>query len=99
MMMREDRIGQVVKVAAAGLAMVALTLALALMKPAPSDLIRAAPDASDACGPAHLANTLVALGVVDEVVDPEHAGSMFFSVPMSKSWGDRALILAPRNSY
>jgi hypothetical protein len=48
MMLREDRIGQVVEVAAAGFTMVALTLALALMKPTPPDLIRAAADAADA---------------------------------------------------
>ena len=76
---REDGVGQVVKVAAAGFTV------MALMEPAPPDLFGLAPGTSDTLRPAQLADTLVARGVVDEVVDPEHMRSMFISVSLSNS--------------
>jgi hypothetical protein len=48
MVMREDRIGQVAKVAITSLAVIALPFTLALMQLASSDLVGLTPDASDA---------------------------------------------------
>ena len=76
---------QIIKVTVAGMAMIPLALALALMHPAPLDVFGFAPDASDPCGPAHLAHTFVALRVVYQVVDLEHTRSMLTSISLSKS--------------
>ena len=85
MMMREDRVGQIIEVAATGLTVIALRFRLAKVSPAPCELVRLAPDAADTFRPAQLAHTLRALRVVYEVVDLEHIRSMLFSVSLSKS--------------
>jgi hypothetical protein len=64
-MMGEDGVGQIVKIATAGFAMITLSFVLALMQPSAFDLIRLAPDAADTLRPAQLADALVALRVVD----------------------------------
>jgi hypothetical protein len=87
MVVREDRIGQIVKVAIISLAMIALPFTLTLAQPAASDLVGLTPDASDAIRPADLAHALVAFRVVYQVVDSEHAGSMLRLVSLSKSAG------------
>ena len=87
MMMRENRIGQIAKVLVTGFAMVALALALALMQPAPNDVLSFAPDALDAFRPAPLTHTFVALCVVYQVVDLEHLRSMLFAISFSKNCG------------
>ncbi len=87
MVVREDRIGQIVKVAVTSLAVIALPFTLALMRPASPDLVGLAPDASDAVRPTDLAHALVAFRVVYQVVDSEYAGSMLRSVSLSKSAG------------
>jgi len=84
--MREDGQSQIIKVTTAGVAMITLALALALMHPAPLDVFGFAPDASDPFGPAHLAYTFVALCVVYQVIDLEHIQSMPFSISLSKNW-------------
>src|SRR5438128_12443817 len=85
MMMREDRVSEIIEVAATGLAAIALTFTLALMPPAPFDLVGLTPHTADAFRPAYLPHTLIALRVVDEVVDLEHMRSMLFWVSLSKS--------------
>jgi hypothetical protein len=74
--MGKDGIGEIINIAVAAFAMITLTITLALMKSTAFDLVRLAPDAADAFRPTHLADTLIALGVVDQVVDPEHIRSM-----------------------
>jgi hypothetical protein len=87
MVMREDRIGQVVKVAITSFAVIALPFTLTLMHAASPDLVGLTPDASDTVRPADLAHALVAFRIVYQVVDSEHAGSMLRSVSLSKSAG------------
>src|SRR5262249_55662053 len=87
MVVREDRIGQIVKVAITSLAVIALPFTLALVHPASPDTVGLTPDASDALRPADLAHALVAFRVVYQVIDSEHAGSMLRSVSLSKSAG------------
>src|SRR5262249_46742718 len=87
MVMREDRIGQIVKIAVTSLAVIALPFTLALVQPTSPGSVGLTPDASDAIRPAYLAHTLVAFRVVYQVVDSEHAGSMLRSVSFSKSAG------------
>jgi hypothetical protein len=87
MVMSEDRIGQVVEIAVAGLAVIALSLPLSLMEAAPPNLVGLTPDAADALRPAELAHALITFRVVDQIVDSEHAGSMRRSVSLSKIVG------------
>ena len=74
--MGEDRIGQIIKIAFASLAVIALALA----QSAPLDLFGLMPDAPDTIRPAHLAHALIALRVAYQIVDSEHITSMLRSV-------------------
>jgi hypothetical protein len=87
MVVREDGPGQVIKITATGVAMIALSFSLAQVHPAAFDVLRVAPDASEAFRPAHLTDSFVALCIVYQVVDLEHAGSMLDSISLSKTKG------------
>ena len=99
MVIGEDRISQIIKIAVASLAVIAFPFMLALVQPATSDLVGLTQDASDALRPAYLAHALIELRVVYQIVDSEHATSMLRSVPLSKSAGFGRLISTPRNGY
>ena len=68
----EDSAGQVVEAAPAGVALVALAVGLGVIPTVLDDAVRRAMGAGHAVGPTHGPNRLVALGVVDEVLDVHH---------------------------
>src|SRR3954466_1624634 len=65
----EDGAGQVAEASAADPAFVALTLGLGVIPAVLDDRGRGAMRAGHAVGPAHVPDRLVALGVVEEVMD------------------------------
>jgi hypothetical protein len=97
--MGEDRIGQIVKIAFASLAVIALPFTLALVQSGPLDLVGLTPDASDTIRPAYLAHALIALRVVYQIVNSEHTTGMLRSFLYRRAPGSAGLISAPRNSY
>src|SRR6476660_845759 len=72
MVIGEDRAGQVVETAAAGVALVTLAMGLGVVPTVLDDLERRAMRASHTVGPTHRADGFQALGVVDEVLDVHH---------------------------
>src|SRR5215210_8160234 len=68
----EDGVGQVVEALATASALIALAMRLGVIPTVLDDRIRGALRAGHAVGPAHLADRLVALGVVEEVLDVHH---------------------------
>lgn len=89
MVMRENGVAQIVEIAGAGLAVIALSLPLALMKPTPPDLVGLTPDAADALWPAKLPHALIAFRIVDQIIDSEHANSMLRPVSLLKTTAGR----------
>src|SRR5215210_7926269 len=68
----EDGVGQVVEALATAPASVALAMRLGVIPTVLDDRIRGASRTGHAVGPAHLPDRLVALGVVEEVLDVHH---------------------------
>ena len=68
----EDGVGQVVEALTATLAFVTLAVGLGLIPPVLDDRGGGAMGAGHAVGPPHVADGLVAPGVVDEVLDVHH---------------------------
>jgi len=68
----EDGVGQVVEALAAAPALVALAVRLGVIPAVLDDRIRGAAGAGHAVGPAHVPDRLVALGVVEKVLDIHH---------------------------
>src|SRR5689334_9207390 len=95
MMVREDGPGQIIKIMATSVAMIALSVSLTQVHPATFDVLGMAPDTSDAFGPAHLTDSFVALGIVYQIVDLKHTGSMLNSISLSKNWGSGQRCSAP----
>lgn len=87
MVMRKERIGQIIKITVTSLAVIALPFTLALVQSAPFNLVGLTPDAADTIRPTYLTDTLIAFRVVYQGVDSEHAGSMLRSFSLSKSAG------------
>jgi uncharacterized protein YciU (UPF0263 family) len=87
MMVREDRLGQIIKVTLAGFAMIALSRSLTQVPPATFDVFGLTPDTVDTFRPTHLSDSFVALCIVYQVIDLEHTGSMLDSNSLSKSLG------------
>jgi hypothetical protein len=98
-MMGENCISQIIKVFVTSYAVVALPILLLLVHSTASYIVRLRPDTPDAFGPAHLTDTLVALCVVNQIIDLGHLQSMLFSISSSKNWRGRQRCLAPRFSY
>jgi hypothetical protein len=72
MMVGEDRPGQVIEVAAASPAMVALAGVLCVIAPALDDVTRLTVGAPDAIRPAYLPHGLIALAVINQVMNLDH---------------------------
>ena len=68
----EDGVGQVVEPLVAALALVALAMGLGVIPAVLDDRLGGASGAGHAVGPSHLPDRLVALGVVEEVLDVHH---------------------------
>ena len=68
----EEGVGQVVEALAAAPALVALAVGLGVIPAVLEDRIRGASGAGHAVRPAHLPDRLVALGIVEEVLDVHH---------------------------
>ena len=68
----EDRVGQVVEPLSATAALVALAMGLGVIPAVLDDRTRRTVGAGHAIRPAHLPDDLVALGVVEEVLDVHH---------------------------
>src|SRR4051794_27437854 len=68
----EDGVGQVVEALATASALIALAMRLGVIPTVLDDRIRGALRAGHAVGPAHVPDRLVALGVVEEVLDVHH---------------------------
>ena len=83
MMTGEHGPGEVVEAAPAGLAQVAPSLALRVIVPLVRDLGRVAVGASHPVRPTEVANRLVALGVVDQRANVEHAPTLISSARRS----------------
>jgi hypothetical protein len=69
MMAGEDGVGEVVEATVTAPALIALAMWLGVIPAIPDDRIRGALRAGDAVGLTHLPDRLVALGVVEEVLD------------------------------
>ena len=74
-MAREDGAGEVVEPLAAAAALIAPTLGLGIVETVLDGRGRAARGAGDAIGPPHVADSLEAPGVVEEVPDVHHDGA------------------------
>jgi hypothetical protein len=72
----EDGVGQVVEALAASPALGALAMGLGVIPAVLDDRIRGAPRAGHAVGPTHLPDRLVALGVVEEVLELHHRSTL-----------------------
>jgi hypothetical protein len=68
----EDGIGEVVEASAAAAAFVALAMRLGVIPAVLEDRVRGATRACHAVGPPHVPDRLIALGVVEEVLDVHH---------------------------
>src|SRR3954451_12495659 len=68
----EDRAGEVVEASPTGVALVTLPVRLGVVPPVLGHRGRGAMGAGDPVGPAHRPDRLVALGVVDQVLDVHH---------------------------
>jgi hypothetical protein len=68
----EDGVGQVVEALTAALAFVALAMSLGVIPAVLDERIRTAVRTGYAVGPTHLPDGLVALGVVEQVLDVHH---------------------------
>ena len=68
----EDGIGEVVETLRATPALIALSVGLGVIAAVLDDGVRGARRAGNAIGPAHVADRLVALGVVDKFLDIHH---------------------------
>src|SRR4051794_37622452 len=83
----EDRAGEVVEASPTGVALVTLPVRLGVVPPVLGHRGRGAMGAGDPVGPAHRSDRLVALGVVDQVLDVHH-----WSMPRFRAavWGRSA---------
>jgi hypothetical protein len=68
----EDGVGQVVEALTTALALIALAVRLGVIPTVLDDRIRGALRAGHAVGPSHLPDRVVALGVVEEVLNVHH---------------------------
>ena len=76
MMTRENSTGQIVETLPAVLALVPTTLELGIVSTLPGDLLRTAFRAGYSLGPSYFTDFLVALGVIDQILDIHHGSSI-----------------------
>jgi hypothetical protein len=69
MMSRKDGVGQIIKAFVTVVTLLALTGRFRVIKATLDDLLRLTRGALDAIGPAQLANGLITLNIIDEILD------------------------------
>lgn len=80
----KDGVGQVIKIAVTGMAMIALTMALVIITTPLGHRRRVTPDAMKAVRPTQLADSFIALGIINEVINLQHKRSLLDWNPFFK---------------
>src|SRR5712691_4869148 len=74
MMSRKDGVGQIIKAVVTVVALIALTGGFRVIKATLDDMLRLTRGALDAIGPAQLADGLITLHIIDEMLDDDLHG-------------------------